>query len=283
VKTREALAAASSRLEAAGVPSAQVDAELLLAHVLDVPRSKLALIDEVHDAGAYDVLVSRRVQREPLQHITGRAPFRHMELAVGPGVFVPRPETELLVDAVLPMLRALDRPIVVDLCAGSGALGLAIAAEVPGSRVVVVENSPAAVDWLRRNVMAYLTSRGVQSSVAIETEDVTAPELFGELRGHVDVVVSNPPYVPTASEVAPEVRADPSEAVFSGPDGLDIMPSVIARAAELLRPGGVFAVEHDDTNQDGVLRLLAVDGRWIRVEAHCDLAGRPRSVVAVRA
>jgi release factor glutamine methyltransferase len=259
-----------------------VDAELLLAHALGVPRSKLAALDDV-DAPTYTEAISRREAREPLQHITGRAPFRHLELAVGPGVFIPRPETELLVDAVLPRLRAADRPIVVDLCAGSGALGLAIADEVPGSRVMVVENSPAAVDWLRGNVMTYLTSADAQSSVAIETEDVTDPNLFPALRGLVDVVVSNPPYVPTVTEVSPEVAADPFQAVFSGTQGLDIMPAVIARAAELLRPGGIFGVEHDDTNQDGVLELLAADGRWSEMSPHPDLAGRPRYVVAARA
>jgi release factor glutamine methyltransferase len=282
VKTRDVLADATKRLEDAGIPSPRVDAELLLAHALGVPRSRLATLDEVN-APNYADLITRREEREPLQHITGCAPFRHIELAVGPGVFTPRPETELLVDAVLPALRAAQCPIVVDLCAGSGALGLAIAAEVPGSRVMVVENSPTAVEWLRRNVMAYLTSPNAQSSVAIETEDVTDPELFGSLRGLVDVVVSNPPYVPTATDLSPEVAADPREALFSGPDGLDIMPAVIARAAELLRTGGVFAVEHDDTNQDGVLSLLAADGRWSELSPHRDLAGRPRYVVAVRA
>jgi release factor glutamine methyltransferase len=281
VKTRDVLAEAAKRLEDAGIPSPRVDAELLLAHALGMPRSRLATLDKV-DAPGYADLIARREGREPLQHITGCAPFRHIEVAVGPGVFKPRPETELLVDAVLPALRAAQHPIVVDLCAGSGALGLAIAAEVPRSRVVVVENSPTAVEWLRRNVMSYLTSPNAQSSVAIETEDVTDPELFGSLRGLVDVVVSNPPYVPTATDLSPEVAADPLEALFSGADGLDIMPAVIARAAELLRTGGVFAVEHDDTNQDGVLALLGADARWSEMSPHRDLAGRPRYVVAVR-
>lgn len=285
MRTRELLARAASRLAAAGIDSPRVEAELLLAHVLGVPRSKLVTIDEVDESAThgFEGCLLRRAQREPLQHITGTAAFRHIELLVGPGVFVPRPETELLVDAVLPALQGIDRPIVVDLCAGSGALGLAVAEEVPGSRVLVVENSPLAVQWLRKNVTTALTRPGMRSSVAIETEDVTNPALFPELRGLADAVISNPPYVPSGAEVSPEVRADPAEALFSGADGLELMPSVIARAAELLKAGGTFAVEHDDTNQRGVLSQLAADGRWQDVSAHCDFTGRPRFVTAVRA
>jgi release factor glutamine methyltransferase len=261
-----------------------VDAELLLAHVLDVPRPKLLIIDEVNEPATHELegCLLRRIEREPLQYIIGTAPFRHIELAVGPGVFIPRPETELLVDAVLPALRRIERPVVVDLCSGSGALALAIADEIPGSRVVAVENSPEAVAWLRKNVMSYLVSADARSSVAIETEDVTDPALFPDLRGLVDVVVSNPPYVPAGTEISPEVQADPAEAVFSGEDGLELTPSVIARAAELLKPGGVFAVEHDDSTQAGVLALLAADGRWRDIVPVRDLADRPRSVTALR-
>lgn len=275
-----ALRAAAAQLTAAGVPSPRVDAELLIAHVLQTDRAgvlRSATTPMTPDSvAAYDRLVGRRADREPLQHILGQAPFRHLMLAVGPGVFVPRPETELLVDAVLPTLRALREPCVVDACSGTGALALAVADEVPGARVHAVERSPQALDWLRRNVAA--GPRGV----VVTPGDVTDPGLLGELRGRVDVVISNPPYVPAATAVDPEVHADPAEAVFAGSDGLDVVRHVIARAAQWLRPGGVLALEHDDTHGDTVPALLAADGRWQSVTDRTDLAGRPRYVVAVR-
>jgi release factor glutamine methyltransferase len=217
--------------------------------------------------------VTRRIAREPLQHIVGSAPFRTVEVAVGPGVFVPRPETELLVDAVRPGLAAGDR--AVDLCAGSGALALALAAEVPGLRVTAVEADPDALAWLRRNTAA--------TRVDVLAADVAAGPLLPELTGRVAAVVSNPPYVPAATEVAAEVRHDPAVAVFAGPDGLALVPAVIARAAELLRPGGVLAVEHDDSHGAAVPELLRADGRWRDVAGHRDLAGRPRFATASRA
>jgi release factor glutamine methyltransferase len=186
-------------------------------------------------------------------------------------VFIPRPETELLVDAVLPALTPA--ATVVDLCAGSGALALSIAHEVPGARVYAVECSPAALPWLLRNAAA--------TSVTVVAGDVSDPSLLGELAGQVDAVVSNPPYVPAGTPVEPEVRADPADAVFAGADGLAVIPAVIARAAALLRPGGVFAIEHDETHAEAVPALLA-DG-WRDVADHRDLAGRPRYTTAVRA
>jgi release factor glutamine methyltransferase len=274
-ETRAILDDATARLAAAGLDSPRVDAELLLSHVLGAPRSRLLMISGVHPSAvvALDRLVKRRAQHEPLQHIVGRAPFRHVQVAVGPGVFVPRPETELLVDAVLPVLTP--QSVVVDLCAGSGALAVAITDEVPGVRVVAVETSSDALEWLHRNV------RG--TSVEVVDGDVTEPELLRELRGEVDVVVCNPPYVPIAVDVAPEVRFDPKIAVFAGVEGLAIIPDVIARAAELLRPGGVFALEHDDTHGTAVPELLSADGRWREIADHHDLAGRPRFATAVRA
>ncbi|MBE7189811.1 HemK/PrmC family methyltransferase, partial [Jatrophihabitans endophyticus] len=195
MNTRALLADAARRLAAAGVDSPRVDAELLLAARLDIPRSALVTRDEVPDsvARAYDGDLDRRVRREPLQHITGVAPFRHLELRVGPGVFVPRPETELLVDAVLPHLRMLHEPRVVDLCAGSGALALAVADELSGARVVAVERSGSALRWLGENIAAVDVG---DSEVRVLGGDLRDPELLMPLRGRADAVVSNPPYVP---------------------------------------------------------------------------------------
>jgi len=268
---------ATRRLSAAGVGSPRVDAELLLAHCLGVERSRLAVTDDVDPvtAQAFADAVDRRADREPLQHILGRAAFRYLDLAVGPGAFVPRPETELLVDAIRPGhgLGLGEAPIVVDLCAGTGALALAIAQEVPAARVYAVERSDAALAWLRRNTAG--------TKVTVVPGDVADDGLLPDLRGRVDAVVSNPPYVPAGTPVEPEVRADPDEAVFAGDDGLSVIPNVIARAQALLRPGGVLAVEHDDTHGEAVPALLG-DG-WRDVADHRDLAGRPRYATAVRA
>jgi release factor glutamine methyltransferase len=251
-----------------------VDAELLLAHVLGVPRSRLVLAP-APDGGAvdsFDAALARRVTREPLQHIVGTAPFRTVEVAVGPGVFVPRPETELLVDAVLPALPA--GGVAVDLCSGSGALALAVAAEAPGVAVLAVEMDDDALAWLRRNVEG--------TRVRVEAADVTAGPVLVELAGTVDAVVCNPPYVPSGVEVGAEVAYDPPIAVFAGVAGLGVMPHVIARAAELLRPGGVLALEHDDSHGAAVPAMLEADGRWAEVADHADLTGRPRYATAVR-
>ncbi|HLY33132.1 MAG TPA: peptide chain release factor N(5)-glutamine methyltransferase, partial [Jatrophihabitantaceae bacterium] len=245
---------------------------------MQVERSALALradrpVDASHES-AYAELMSRRVAREPLQYILGRAPFRHLLLEVGPGVFIPRPETELLVDAVLPQLRAIDAPRVVDLCSGSGALALSIANEVPAAFVLAVEADDAALPWLRRNADG--------THVHVGRGDVADADLLADLRGSVDVVVSNPPYVPAAAIVDAEVRADPAVAVFGGADGLAVIPHVIRRAAELLRPGGQFAMEHESSQGRVVPELLRMDGRWTAIADHKDLAGRPRYVTATR-
>jgi release factor glutamine methyltransferase len=276
IEVRPLLAAATARLAAAGIDTPHVDAELLLAELLDVPRSRLLTLDDLPDAmaGEYERWLARRADREPLQHITGRAPFRNLMLAVGPGVFVPRPETELLVDAMLPELAGKDAPLVVDLCAGSGALALAIADEAPAARVVAVEKSPAA----RR----YLAANAAGTAVQVVAGDIADPALLRPLDGTVDVVVSNPPYVPAATAVAAEVRADPHDAVFGGPDGLDLLPMVIARAGDLLRAGGLLAVEHDDSHAYAVPELLRADGRFAEVVDHLDLSGRPRFATARR-
>jgi release factor glutamine methyltransferase len=270
---------ATARLADAGVPTARVDAELLLAHVLAVPRSRLVLAQaDDDDAARLAALIEQRAARVPLQHLTGRAPFRHLDLAVGPGVFVPRPETELLVDAVLPALHG--QSVVVDLCAGSGALALAIADESPGTCVHAVENSPVALAWLRRNARGARNAR--DDNVRVVDGDVRDEDLLVDVHGTVDVVVSNPPYVPSGTVVDPEVRADPSGAVFAGSDGLALIPAVVARAAALLRIGGLFVLEHDDTHALAVPEMLQADGRWVEIVEHPDLTGRARFVTASR-
>ncbi|MFI5837583.1 peptide chain release factor N(5)-glutamine methyltransferase [Micromonospora sp. NPDC051300] len=267
----------------AGVESPRAEAEQLAAYVLQVPRGRLALADGFTSAqrDRLDALVGRRAAREPLQHLTGAAGFRHLELAVGPGVFVPRPETELLVGWGIEVARRLAAPLVVDLCSGSGAIALAVAQEVPSARVVAVERSPAALAWLRRNAAARADAG--DRPVEVVAADVTDPELLADLAGRVDVLLCNPPYVPRSVPVPPEVAGhDPDEAVFGGADGLDVIRPVVARAATLLRPGGVIGVEHDDTHATAVPAVFAADRRYERVEEHRDLTGRPRWASASR-
>ena len=269
------LAAAAERLAAAGVPTPQVDAELLLAHVLGVPRGRLVTaVATPAQEQRFDAAVARRTAREPLQHIVGTAPFRHVEVAVGSGVFVPRPETELLVDAVLPLLRATSRPIAADLCAGSGALALALADEVRTARVYAVERPGPAADWLARNTAG--------TRVTTVRADIRQADLLADLWSRVDAVVCNPPYVPAGAPVAAEVRQDPEPAVFAGPDGLALIPAVIGRAAELLRTGGLLAVEHHESHATAVPALLAADGRFTDIRDEPDLTGRARYAVATR-
>ncbi|GAA2522132.1 peptide chain release factor N(5)-glutamine methyltransferase [Pilimelia columellifera] len=268
---------AAVELAAAGVASPRVDAELLAAHVLGVPRARLLLVDSfpAEVAARYGTLVAARAARTPLQHLVGHAPFRQLGLAVGPGVFVPRPETELLAGWGLAAIAGLASPLVVDLCSGSGAIALAVAQEAPGARVVAVERSPRALEWLRRNVAARAAAG--DRPVEVVAGDVTDPDLLYDLRGQVDLALCNPPYVPAAADVPAEVAGhDPAEAVFGGPDGLAVIRPVIALAARLLRPGGAVGVEHDDTHGDAVVDLLAADGRFVEVAAHPDLLGRPR-------
>lgn len=272
---RAVLAAAVERLRAAGVASPEHDAAELLAHVLGTDRGRLVLVDQVEPPAvtSYDALVARRATREPLQHLTGSAWFRHVELAVGPGVFVPRPETELLAGWAVEQALALDEPVVVDLCTGSGAVAKAVAHEVPHARVHAVELDPDAHAWAERN----LAGTGVDlrlGDMATELE---------ELLGTVDVVVCNPPYVPLEAweSVSPEARDhDPHLALFSGQDGLDALRVLERRAAVLLRPGGVLGAEHADVQGASAPEVLSRTGRWRDVRDHHDLAGRARFVTA---
>jgi release factor glutamine methyltransferase len=273
------IADATSTLESAGVESARNDAELLAAFVLGVSRGRLALIDRATPSqrDAFVRLVARRRDREPLQYVMGTAAFRYLDLAVGPGAFVPRPETELLAGWGIDLARELTAPVVVDLCAGPGPIALSVAHEVPAASVYAVEKSPAALVWLRRNAAELAPGTHVVAG------DVTDPALLGDLRGRVDVLLSNPPYVPEGTPVPPEVaRFDPATAVFGGPDGLAVVRPVIERAAELLRPGGGLAIEHDEEHAAVLPELLRADGRFDRIDRHVDLTGRPRFTTARR-
>jgi release factor glutamine methyltransferase len=268
----EVLAAART-LAAAGVASPRHDAEALAAHVLGVPRSRLLLVDGLGPAAdRYAELVGQRAARVPLQHLTGVAHFRHLELAVGPGVFVPRPETELLAGAAIDELRPGD--LAVDLCTGSGAVALALAQEAPGVTVHAVELDPHALAWAERNV----ARTGLP--VTLHRGDVADPALLAELAGTVDVVTANPPYIPLGAGVEREVAEhDPPVALWGGADGLDVVRAVERAAARLLRPGGLVAVEHADAQGESV---PAVFRGWADVADHRDLAGRPRLTTARR-
>jgi release factor glutamine methyltransferase len=277
VRTREAVARAARRLERAGVASPRVDAELLLARALRLPRGRLGTAGPltVDQQAAFDALVARRERREPLQHILGSAAFRYVEVEVGPGVFVPRPETELLAGWAVDRLRELEAPVAVDLCTGSGAIALALATEVAAARVHAVELSEPALEYARRNLAGH--------DVDLRYGD--AATAFADLDGAVDVVVANPPYIPldAYASVEPEAREhDPPLALWSGPQGLDAIRVVEATAARLLRPGGWVGCEHADEQGGTVSRVFAAAGHWTGVRDRPDLAGRPRFVTARR-
>lgn len=280
----DAVTRARLAFEAEGIASPEADAVELAAFALgcDAPevRRRMVLRDPV-DPGFLDRfagLVEERSARVPLQHLTGRAHFRRLTLAVGPGVFVPRPETEVVAGLAIEAARAAgERPVVVDLCTGSGAIALAVADEVPGALVHAVELTAEAHAWAAANVAA--------SGLAVDLRHGDATESFPELEGQVDVVVSNPPYIPVgAVPVDPEVREhDPQEALYGGSaDGLAVPLRVAARAATLLRDGGVLVMEHADSQGRSLPAALVATGAWARVVDRRDLAGRPRATVAVR-
>jgi release factor glutamine methyltransferase len=278
------LARATRALADAGVASPRVDVELLAAHVLGIGRGRLALTDTIRadELRRLNELVARRAQRIPLQHLLGSAAFRHIEVAVGPGAFVPRPETELLAGwGIEAAAAAGPTPVVVDLCSGTGAIALSVAHELPAARVTAVERSAAALEWLRRN--AAEQARAGDPRIEVLAGDVTDPQVLARLCGSVDVVLCNPPYVPVGTDVPVEVSDhDPAEAVFGGSDGLEVIGPVIALAAALLRPGGVVGIEHDDVHATAVPELLRADGRFVDVADHDDLSGRPRYATARR-
>ncbi len=278
-----ALRSAAEKLAAAGVDSAGHDASALAAHVLGVRPSELAAVAELDpaDARRYHELVVRRAQRVPLQHLLGRVGFRYLDLAIGPGAFVPRPETEVVVQWAVDVLREADHPLVVDLCTGPGTIALAVANEVPGAEVHAVERDPGALAWAERNARERRAAGDTPTTLHLG--DIT--HALTDLDGSVDVVLSNPPYVASGEHdlVAPEVKDhDPAMALWAGADGLDVIRLVESAARRLLRPGGRVAVEHSDRQGCSAPAVFAAAGCWADIEDHRDLTGRDRFLTATR-
>jgi release factor glutamine methyltransferase len=267
---------AAAVLAAAGVPAPRGDAEELAAFAAGTSRWRLAMLSEPDDQffGRYSDLVAARARRIPLQHLTGTAAFGPVVLSVGPGVFIPRPETESLLDWATKQTLAQE-PVIVDLCTGSGALAVALARHWPDARVVAVDNSAAALDYARRNALG--------TSVELIHRDVTDPALLTDLDAHVDLLVANPPYLPDDAPVEPEVAEhDPRQALFGGPDGMAIIAPIVRLAGRLLRPGGLIAIEHDETTSATTIETFSAAGVFDEITPRKDLIGRPRFVTARR-
>jgi release factor glutamine methyltransferase len=270
-----------AQIEAAGYSS--VDAEILFAHLLGLTRMELhnpialeRALAEVTDESAivdgYAELVQRRCSHEPVQYLTGTAGFRKLNLVVGPGVLVPRPETEGLVEEVLKHIANLPGPVsVIDLGAGSGAMAISIATEAPNTHVIAVEKSLDAIEWLKQNVAFY------DESIRIVQGDVA--EVLAGIK--CDVVVANPPYVPDSQPLPKDVaNFEPAIALFGGPDGLELPKRFIDAAARLLKAGGLLAIEHTETQGESIAKLLSTD--FTQISLHLDLTGRPRWSSAIR-
>ncbi len=277
-------ARAIDALGRAGIENPDVDAELLIGHVLGLSRGQVQAkaitgsLVSIADAAVIGSAVERRAGREPLQHITGTAPFRALELSVGPGVFVPRPETETVAQYAIDALAAVGggTPIGVDLGTGSGAIALAMATEVPHAMVHAVENSADAFVWATRNF-----ERLGGDNARLVFGDLAGA--FPELDALVDVVISNPPYIPLgAIPRDPEVRLfDPEQALYGGADGLDVVRSVSTTARRLLHEGGALVIEHGELQGAAISALLVSDG-WNAIATHRDLLGRDRATTALR-
>ena len=275
-RLRCAIDSATTLLADAGINSARHDAEELAAYLTGTERGRLALLDSPDDTffDRYHAAIAARSRRVPLQYITGTAAFGPLRLFVGPGVFIPRPETEVMLEWATAQSLPKE-PIIVDVCTGSGALAIALAQRWPAASVLGIDDSDAALEYARKN------SAGTQ--VELVRADATAPGLLTELDGRVDLVVANPPYVPDAAQVEPEVfQHDPLHAVFGGPDGMTVINAVVRLAGRWLRPGGFLAVEHDDTTSSLVSELLSSTALFDDVVARSDLTGRPRLVTAHR-
>lgn len=281
---RALVADAARTLAAAGVPSPEHDARALAAHALGVDRLPVGEDDAPAGfADSFAALVARRAAREPLQHLTGWAAFRYLTLTVRPGVFVPRPETEVVAGVAIEEAAALvvsgDEPVVVDLCTGSGAIAVAVATEVTAASVTAVDLSDDAVALAAHN------AERAGARLDVLRGDVADPSLLARLEGAVAVLVSNPPYIPPgAVPVDPEVRDhDPHLALFGGgDDGLETPRAVLAAAARLLRPGGLLVMEHADVQGADARALAAATGAFTAIETRQDLTGRDRMLVARR-
>ena len=278
----ELLSESSSKLKEAGVTSATVDAELLACYCLGISRSELAIMVATNQEfpteslELFELSLARRVARQPLQHITGSAPFRHLELKVGPGVFTPRPETEQVVGFALETISNWQSPLIVDLCAGSGAIAISLATEVSGSTVFAVEKSSEAFAYLRDNAASYGLA---EANLRNEDLENSLPELDGQ----VDLVISNPPYIPNdAIPIDLEVQLhEPSMSLYGGVDGLDVVRQISSRAMKLLKPGGLLVMEHADTQSNAIGKLLLAEG-WLEIVARADLAGKERMISALK-
>jgi release factor glutamine methyltransferase len=283
MKLSAAIELASKKFEQAGIESFHADAEILLGFVLDLSRGELQvkaitgeLLNEAEEIKFLE-LVAKRAERFPLQHLTGVAYFRQLELKVGPGVFVPRFETETVTQLAVDALKAVpsDNPIAVDLATGSGAIAISLAVEVPNAQVFAVELSEDALVYTKQNFAKYApTATLVQGDLA---------DAFPELNGQVDVLVSNPPYIPDDMiPIYPEVHLhDPSMALYGGADGLDLVRKVEASAKRLLRKGGALVIEHADMQGDAIRELILNLG-WRQCSTHKDLSGRDRATTAIR-
>ena len=281
---RTAVRSATDRLAAAGVDSPEHDARALAVHVLGLARpSDLLMVDDLppEQASAYDELVARRADRVPLQHLTGSVGFRHIVLEVGPGVFVPRPETESVVQWAVDAVRerGWTAPLCVDLCTGSGTIAFALANELPGATVHAVERDPDALAWTRRNAANRVAAGDPEVHLHLGSAEDALPELDGQL----DLVISNPPYVATTEAHIPDPEVldhDPGIALWAGEDGLDVIRLVEQAARRLLKPGGLLVVEHSDRQGRTAPALLEGLGGWADVADHQDHAGRDRYVTA---
>jgi release factor glutamine methyltransferase len=259
---RDTLVDAQHRLSNAGIDSAATESAELLAHVLEVPRNRLFMQDTLaeDDRISFERLMAKRLNRIPLQHILGTAAFRRIELEVGPGVFIPRPESELVAEAAIRFVNEIANPIAVDLCTGSGAIAISLAVEVPGTRVVGIELSPDAFPWLEQNIKKF------ELVVPVEVHQVDATDysadVFVELSGKCDVVTCNPPYIPVDMIPRdPEVRIhEPAMALYGGADGLDVIRGIAKTAGLLLKPGGLLVVEHADVQgpESGEMSVVSV-------------------------
>lgn len=277
---RRAIDDAAVTLAEAGIDSARWDAEQLAAHLAGTDRGRLGLLESPGDdfLGRYREVVAARSQRVPLQHLLGTAAFGPVMLHVGPGAFIPRPETEALLEWATAQKLA-PQPVIVDLCTGSGALAVALARHRPAARIVAIDNSDIALEYARRNAQG----TAIELLCADVTELAFGPGLLAELDGRVDMLVANPPYVPDDAVLDPEVaQHDPHQAVFGGPDGLAVIAPLVRLAGRWLRPGGLIGVEHDDTTSVQTVELFDRTESFEDVQARRDLTGRPRFVTARR-